>query len=448
VSEVVREWWRPDPLVGTVAGGPAQPAVRAREPAAGRLAFRALIALTIVMIVAPQEFIAPLRPLRLALLAAVVALGAHVYDRWSGRLVTGRTPRDVWLALALMTWATATIPFSFWPSGSLATLLDLFSKSVALFVLLAGVVDTRRRLWTISWTLALSSAPVALTAIRNYALGIYMDGGFSRIAGYGSTGLAGNPNDLALLMNLVIPLVAALVATTRGVFARAVALGLLLLAAAAVVVTFSRSGFLTLATIILLYLWRFVRTGRPLLAAAVVAAALAGLLAAPSGYRDRLSTVVNIESDRTQSAQSRWHDMQVAADFVMRHPVFGAGLGQDVLALNDLRGNDWVSVHNVYLNYAMDLGLLGLALFLLLFASVLAGVIRVERRHRRRGGDDDLARLGGAIKIALLAFAVSAFFYPVAYHLYFYYFAGLAVAVRRLDAAARPAPVRPAMASL
>jgi hypothetical protein len=52
----------------------------------------------------------------------------------------------------------------------------------------------------------------------------------------------------------------------------------------------------------------------------------------------------------------------VAAGFVARHPVIGAGVGMDVLALNELRGPVWLSVHNVYLNYAVDLGLVGLGL--------------------------------------------------------------------------------------
>jgi hypothetical protein len=34
-----------------------------------------------------------------------------------------------------------------------------------------------------------------------------------------------------------------------------------------------------------------------------------------------------------------------------------------------------------------------------------------------------------------LAFAVAAFFYPVGYHYYFYYFAGLAVAARKIGQA-------------
>jgi O-antigen ligase len=439
-----REWWRPDPVAidGPAAARPE--AAEVANPLAGRMAFRALVAFTVITIVAPQEFIAPLRPLRIALLAATLALVSHVYDRWSGRLTTGRTPVEVWMALGLVTWSIITIPLSFWPGGSVLLLFDLFLKSVAVFVLLAGVVDTRHRLWTISWTLLLCCVPVALTALYNYAAGIYMEGGNNRIAGYGRTGLTGNPNDLALLMNLIIPLGVALFVTSRQLVSRAASGVILLLAMAAVIVTFSRSGFVTLATIGLLYLWRLVRMGRAGLAGLLVAGALVGLMMAPAGYGDRLGTVLDIDSDPTQSAQSRWRDMGVAVQFALSNPIFGAGLGMDVLALNELRGDDWISVHNAYLNFAMDLGLVGLGLYLLLIVTVLVGVQRVEKRRTRGAHQDDLGRLAGAIRISLVAFVVSAFFYPVAYHAYFYYFAGLAVAIRRLDRrvpATAPVPV-------
>ena len=44
------------------------------------------------------------------------------------------------------------------------------------------------------------------------------------------------------------------------------------------------------------------------------------------------------------------------------------------------------------------------------------------------------------VRIALCGYAVAALFHPTAYHFYFYYLAGLAVAVRRIGAASLIAP--------
>jgi O-antigen ligase len=125
-----------------------------------------------------------------------------------------------------------------------------------------------------------------------------------------------------------------------------------------------------------------------------------------------------------------------ATRFVLDHPLTGAGLGMNTLALNEVRGPAWTMVHNVYLEYAADLGLPGLALFLCLLLSCLK---RARAARRRAQGLPELSALGAGIETALLGFAVAAFFYPVAYHFYFYYLAGLAVAAGSLCAAA-PAP--------
>jgi O-antigen ligase len=88
-------------------------------------------------------------------------------------------------------------------------------------------------------------------------------------------------------------------------------------------------------------------------------------------------------------------------------------------------------VHNAYLNYAVDLGLPGLALFLMLCVGCLRAARRVERERQAAGVDDVTTRLAGAARISLIAFGLAAFFYPVAYNAYFYYIGGLALAARQ-----------------
>lgn len=425
------EWWRPAP--SPVPRGSTGPVARP-ETKAGRHGYYALLMFTVVLIAAPQEFFPPLQPLRLGLIAAIVAMIAYVVNVAAGRARAPVAGREVRIVLALVAWAIVMVPLSYWPNGSITVLTELYLKAVAVFILLAGAIDSRRRLVGIVWTLALCALPIAVTALWHYQAGVYLPNAPGRIAGYGTSGLAGNPNDLALLLNLILPFLVVLVATTASWWGRALALGITVLAVGAVMVTFSRSGFITLAVIGLLYLWQAARRGRAGLAAMVVMGALAALLLAPAGYGDRLSTVGNIETDRTGSAQNRWRDMVVATGFVIEHPIIGAGVGMDYLALNDRRGALWLSVHNAYLNYAVDLGLPGLALFLGLFVGCVRAASRIERARRAGGAHDVLGRLAGAARISLLAFAAAAFFYPVAYNAYFYYIAGLALAVRQVAA--------------
>ena len=101
-------------------------------------------------------------------------------------------------------------------------------------------------------------------------------------------------------------------------------------------------------------------------------------------------------------------------------------------------------VHNAYLEYAIDLGLPGLILFLLLFVGSVRSAGRAARLAAMRPGGHDLSVLANGIRVSLLAFAVAAFFSPVAYHFHFYYFAGLALAALGIaETAASPAANEP-----
>jgi len=207
----------------------------------------------------------------------------------------------------------------------------------------------------------------------------------------------------------------------------------LLISIPAVIVTFSRAGFLTLAAIALMSAICFIRRRAVLPAVAVVVMALAVVPLLPNGYVERLSTIVDIDADPTGSAQGRWTDYQVATEVVIANPILGVGLGQDILALNAARGHaTWRSVHNAFLEYAVDLGLPGILLFLGLLFTSLATARRVERYAARVGALWDVSVFAAAAQIALIAFSVAAFFHPIAYQFYFFCVAGLAVAVRNV----------------
>jgi O-antigen ligase len=106
----------------------------------------------------------------------------------------------------------------------------------------------------------------------------------------------------------------------------------------------------------------------------------------------------------------------------------------NTLALNEARGPAWKMIHNVYLEYAVDLGLPGLLLFLMLFWGCLKEARRGESAAAAED-DEETATLRAcsrALHYALIGFGVAAVFHPVAYHFYFYCLGGLAVAVGAL----------------
>ena len=278
----------------------------------------------------------------------------------------------------------------------MAALTDHFLKAIAFFWLIATLITSTGRLRLFLWLLVLASLPLSLTALQNFASGSFLrtpDGAAPRIAGYAAagSGLAANPNDLALMINLLIPFAAALMLASRRLLPRLVAAAALLLGIAGVIVTFSRAGFLTLAAMGLVGLLALGRR-RPLALMAVVAVLIGATTLLPQGYFERLSTITDIASDTTGSAQGRWNDALVAMEVAARNPITGVGLDQNVLALNQERGATWREVHNVYLQYAVDLGVPGLTLFLALFVSLFRTAGRVRRTGRRRPASREVGR--------------------------------------------------------
>jgi len=437
LSPDARTWWQPE--------RPDQPeaaAVAARTPT-GRVAFGALVAFTGILLLSPQIWFPILGTLRIAFVAAGVAIAAHLTQTLAGQEPATPFFRETGIAIALVCWATVTIPVSYWPGGSLQVLTDQYLKAVAFFWLIGAVVSTTSRLRVLAWAFVLCAIPLALTGVQHYASGNVMSTGVAglvRVRGYvGGSGLVGNPNDLALMLNLIIPIAAALFLSERRAGARWLAGTTVFLSAGAVILTFSRAGFLTLAaTAILFALWllRHRAAGK---AAVILVAGLCAIPFLPEGYVNRLSTITDREADLTGSATGRVRDYQVALDVVARNPILGAGIGQDVLAMNQSRGADWISVHNAFLEYAVDLGLPGALLFIWLYVTCLVSARGVERRAARDPSARDLMHLAAGVQIALVAFLVAAFFHPIAYQFYFFAIGGLAVALKHAEMTAHPA---------
>jgi len=423
------DWWRVDLAPAVADPRPAEgPGEAAR--AGSETPFRALMAFTFVLLLAPQSFVPALAPMRPGLLMAAIAITTYLFDRLMSRRPILRVSPEIAASAALLAWAVVTLPMSLWPGGSLAFILGVYSKTLAIFCLLVQVVVTPRRLRTVAWGLALMAIPLAAFGIREYLAGRFISSGaVRRIQSYEAP-LTQNPNDLALMLNLILPLTLALILMQRAPLPRLVLIIGALLSVVAIILTFSRAGFITLAVTGALYLARALRRPGRGWALAVLVLALLGTPFLPQGYLDRLSTITNIRSDPTGSAQERWGDTQAALEFVSENPVVGAGIGMNALALNELRGALWKKIHNAYLEYAVDLGLPGLALFLIILVGCIRATVLVMRRTAARPEGRDLFLLAEGIQTGLAAFAVAALFHPVAYHFYFYYMAGLALAAR------------------
>jgi probable O-glycosylation ligase (exosortase A-associated) len=436
-------WWRPAPVEGT---GPVSTAAAATMAGESAVPFWALFAFIFILFLSPQSWFPALAPLRIALATMVIALTSLVVTRFVNQRQVFQLSRESWIAFLLLAWAVVTIPFSYWPGGSVSVVVGQYAKSLFVFLLLSQVVNTLPRLRIIAWGLSLMAAPIALVGIRNYLTGNFLEGlGPSdlRIQGYDAP-LTGNPNDLALTLNLILPLTIALFTTCHRRGLRALLLGLMVLDVTAIIATFSRGGFIAFSVMLAIYLFILCRRGGAGWAFLIVVLILSALPFLPSSYIHRIATITSVESDTTGSSQERWTYMAAATQYTLTHPLVGAGIGMNMLALNEMRGPAWKEVHNVYLEYAMELGFPGVVLFLLLLRGCLASAREVQRQTSEQSARRELSALAEGVRISLIVFAVAALFHPVAYHFYFYFFAGLALALKTIsgetDGATSPSP--------
>ena len=427
-----------DDVAGRAISAPDQRA--GARPARRSVAFGGLMLFTFVLFVAPQNFVPGLQALMVAKLTMGIAIVAYLANRSAtGRPLTLMAPPVRW-ALAFTAIAILTIPLGFWPGGSVSVFLDLFGKSLVVFVLIANVVDTPRRARVLVASMVGWGAVLAFIAISQYRSGT-LDPTGERIAGFESQ-LAANPNDLALTLNILLALALGLLPTIRRVGRRVLLLGAMTLMVAGIVVSYSRGGFLTLCVLGVLWTAQAVRErGLPALGAIALVALVLGLVA-PETYMSRLATITDSKADTTGSAEERWESMKDAVSLISERPLFGVGVGNSRHVIVARRGADR-EAHNAYLKVGAELGVGGGIVYMILIASTWLAARSARRRLLRRPGHRDLAALAGGVQLAVAAFAVGALFAPVPYHFYFYYPAGLAVAVSALAArtalAARPA---------
>jgi putative inorganic carbon (hco3(-)) transporter len=240
-----------------------------------------------------------------------------------------------------------------------------------------------------------------------------------------ATGPLEDPNDLAFVLVVAVPLLVAVLParpTPRARVLAALAAAVLVAGAAA---TFSRGGALALVAAVA---WLLARRVLPV---RVVAGALAGLavavgvaawVAGPALSRS-LQEKSFIAASNVDTRELRW---QAAARMLAEHPALGVGPGgfraeYAAASRNAEIAEQTPVAHNMFLEVAAELGLPAFCAFTGLVAVALVSAERVLR-----AGGDRAAMV--AVQAAVLAVAVASTFLSEQYYLPLWLFAALAVA--------------------
>jgi putative inorganic carbon (hco3(-)) transporter len=424
-------------------------------------AFIGLMIFTALLFFRPQDQIPALNALHLAEISALAALGAMVMGRLGrGQTVSRITPELCGVVLVGVV-ILATAPFSIWTGGAISTFTEVYSKIILIFILMVNTLTSRKRVEQFIWLIVIASGYIAFRAVLDSARGINLveNGRVQGAVG----GMFKNPNDLALNMVAVMPLAASLALRAVTLFRRAAAALCAVLMVGAIIASQSRSGtigLVVMASIMGVYLLR----RRPGLAGAGALALLLALPLLPSSYWHRLSSITDQSQDDTGSREARQTLLRESFRAFLQHPITGVGAGQFKNYDPEGRQQPWRESHNVVLQVAAELGIVGLSALLFLMArAALAGrqtgrLLRRARgltlRGRRAQGttpvvsDDEAEWFQGhsaAMMAALAGWFFCALFASVAYNWTFYYLLALATAPREIliDRLAGPRAARP-----
>jgi putative inorganic carbon (HCO3(-)) transporter len=400
-------------------------------------------------------------------------------------VLVGRQPLVVTPALALMiAWLVVLVFSSIAAAGTGAdgrSAIETFlTEGLLLFLLVVNAVRTPAMMRGVIWGLLLAGGLMGTISLYQELTHTYGQSlmGFAQVNDMGFkvgetlqgkvlrprlAGPIGEQNRYAQILLLLVPLAVWCMRVERDRRLRWLAAAFAGLILCGMVLSFSRGAAVALALLVVaMVLTGFVALRHVVavgLAVAVMVAALAP---------DYLVRVESLGAADTATAQDGEADAAIrgratenlAALATFRdHPLLGVGPGgffrrysQEEANKLDLRflGKNR-RAHNMYLEIAADMGMLGLCTLLAIVAVTMVQLRRAGR-FWAAAGRDDLALLGDAFFLALVAYLASAIFLQLSYQRYFWFVLALANAtawmLRRDAARAVAEPTEPQQALL
>ncbi|MEX1258878.1 MAG: O-antigen ligase family protein [Gemmatimonadota bacterium] len=407
------------------AGGTMRARRRANPATAGRFSLIAelrrlatlrngvLAALVLTYIWRYHDMAAILQPFRLAAIATVASWGYLVFEPRMSQLGRALKLPYVWMLVVWMLWVAATSPAAIDPDRAWDAWLNTHSKSLtmALFTLTCLVSFRAVR--------GLMAVHVLGAATLTY---FYVKGGFPL---WGTPVSMYDVNDLALLLNMVLPMTLYFAFSEKDTKIKAVLWIIAGMMAVSILMTQSRGGFLTLG-LLLLVLWVRVRGIKWWVRLVPAIALVVGFFFLPASVQDRLSTLFSPTEDYNYADQEgRVEIWKRGMGYLADRPITGVGtlnfpVAEATLSPQAQRGlpaGARVS-HNSFVEVATETGYPGIILYLGMFLTAFLALFRLRRTCARVRGSSQAAELtlcADCLMLSLMAFCVGGFFLSMGY---------------------------------
>lgn len=382
-----------------------------------RLTFAFISLFILVSMGRIQSFALFLYSMPLGAISIFLSVLALYFEAKSRRESITITTTEERLVVGIFLVALLGAPFSFWPMLSIEILMKNFFPTVVMFFIISHIVFRIDEVKRIVWFYLFAATLLVINSLKS---------GIS----HGSTGSdIYDANDLALVFNITLPFCFYFIDNYRG-YKKLILIVLSLLIIALVILSASRGGFLGL--IVFGGYW-IITSNRKLFAVLLVCAALVLIpVLAPVDTWERISTLWNPQSDYDRTAGDRTYVWERGLKTFAEHPFLGVGIG--CYAIGDGQSKEegkWMTAHNSYIQLGVELGAIGILLFLSLVCGTFIRLYRLRQNIAAFDNTNELIWLIKAIEASLIIYAVAAFFLSQAYMTQLYFILALAVVVQK-----------------
>jgi O-antigen ligase len=410
------------------------------------LTFACLFLFSVVLYFRPYELIPALSSFTtMAFYVGIVTLLVYVVSQLATEGNLTARPREVNMVLLMGLAAVLSIPFAIDPGEAWTAFTDLMIKTILIFLVIVNAVRTETRMRILWWLVLAVSIYLSINVIRDYQAGNFGIGlaetNTLRIKG-SINGLFDNSNDLALHLVTIIPIAFILGIEKKGLIRKLVYFPITLLMLSAVIITFSRGGFLGLIAMTLVLARKLGRRNRTTALATIVFGFIFFVAVAPATYSGRLATIFDSASDITGSSSQRTEVLKRSIWVALRYPIFGVGLGNF-----HHKSFQELGTHNAYTQVAAETGIAAMICYIILLVHPLRKLRMIERDLFERNENSRFYYLSIGLQASLIGYMVSSFFAAVAFQWYVYYLVGYAICLRRVYYLEQSEKLKPAPAA-
>jgi O-antigen ligase len=352
-----------------------------------------------------QEMIPFLVKWRVALITMTGALLSAVF---SGRIFDGVLWKSKETKLMIAFWLIGllSVPLSVWPGGAFEFLGLVINRNFIVFMCCYACIQSERELKILLKGILLGGLTLGLGVV--FAAREITEDRLTTTKAY-------DPNDLAIVLVMIMPLALFSYFSGKTKISKLFSGSTILFMVLAFFKTGSRGGFVGLAVLGLMFL--FLRFNNVKAKKKVVIFVLSILLAIWIVPQDTWERFDEVATGKDYNLKvGRMLIWKSSLKLVYEKFLLGSGAGQFSTVLGQEYGDSfWRAAHNMFLEIAVELGLIGLLIFLLVIIQIWRNAKMAERKMEETKHEGYFIDFPSYIKLFLIGYVISGNFLSQGY---------------------------------